>query len=96
MEDVTFIIQSTLGDIIIPMTLLNSKMNNNVFIDNGRRNNHKLLCVNAATLTTDQMKALLDNILLLLMTKIPLSFKVNWDVKRLLKIDIFNLKWQMV
>ena len=59
------------------MTLLNSKMNNNVFIDNGRRNNHKLLYVNVATLTTDQMQALLGNILLLLMTKIPLSFKVN-------------------
>ena len=58
LEDATFIIRSTSGDIDIPVNLLNDEMNTNVFIDSGRRNNHKLLCINVATLTTFQMKAI--------------------------------------
>ena len=57
-EDVTFIIRSTSGDIDIPVILLNSETNSNVFIDSGRRNNRKLLCIQATTLTTDQKKAI--------------------------------------
>ena len=36
----------------------NSETNSNVFIDNGRGNNCKLLCINATTLTTGQKKAI--------------------------------------
>ena len=56
-EDATFIIQSTLGNIDIPVILLNAETNSNVFIDSGRGNNRKLLCIHASTLTTDQKKA---------------------------------------
>ena len=56
-EDATFIIRSTSGDIDIPIILLNAETNSNVFIDSGRGNNRKLLCIHASTLTTDQKKA---------------------------------------
>ena len=56
-EDATFIIQSTLGNIDIPVILLHAETNSNVFIDSGRGNNRKLLCIHASTLTTDQKKA---------------------------------------
>ena len=58
-EDATFIIQSTLGNIDIPVILLNAETNSNVFIDSGRGNNRKLLCIHASTLTTDQKKAII-------------------------------------
>ena len=57
-EDATFIIRSTSGDIDIPVILLNAVTNSNVFIDSGRGNNRKLLCIQATTLTTDQKKAI--------------------------------------
>ena len=41
-EDATFIIQSTLGNIDIPVILLNAETNSNVFIDSGRGNNRFL------------------------------------------------------
>lgn len=59
LKDATFIILSTLGGIDIPMTLVNAQTNNNVFIDNGRKNNRKLLCINTKTLSTGQKKAIL-------------------------------------
>ena len=37
--------------------MLNAETNSNVFIDSGRGNNRKLLCIHASTLTTDQKKA---------------------------------------
>ena len=57
-EDATFIIQSTSGDIDIPVILLNAETNSIVFIGNGRGNNRKLLCIHATTLTTDQKKSI--------------------------------------
>ena len=57
-EDATFIIRSPSGDIGIPIILLNAETNRNVFIDSGRGNNRKLLCIQATTLTTDQKKAI--------------------------------------
>ena len=57
-KDATFIIRSTSRDIDIPVILLNAETNSNVFIDNGRGNNRKLLCIHATTLTTDQKKAI--------------------------------------
>ena len=57
-EDATFIIRLTSGDIDIPVILLNAETNSNVFIDSGRGNNCKLLCIHATTLTTDQKKAI--------------------------------------
>ena len=38
--------------------MLNAETNSNVFIDSGRVNNPKLLCIHATTLTTDQKKAI--------------------------------------
>ena len=58
LEDAAFIIRSTSGDIDIPIILLNAETNSNVFIDSGRGNNRKLLCIQATTLTTDQNKAI--------------------------------------
>ena len=46
-EDDTFIIRSTLGDIDIPVILLNAEINSNVFIDSGRGKNRKSLCIHA-------------------------------------------------
>ena len=40
------------------MILLNAETNSKVFIDNGKGNNHKLLCINATTPTTCQKKAI--------------------------------------
>ena len=40
------------------MTLINAETNSNVFIENGRGNNWKLLCIHATTLTIDQKKAI--------------------------------------
>ena len=57
-DDATFIIRSTSGNIDIPVILLNAEINSNVFIDNGRGNNRKLLCIHVTTLTTDQKKAI--------------------------------------
>ena len=57
-EDVTFIIRSTSGDIDIPIIFLNAETSSNVFIDSGRGNNRKLLCIQATTLITDQKKAI--------------------------------------
>ena len=57
-EDATFTIRSASGDIDIPVILLNTETNSNVFIDSGRGNNRKLLCIHATTLTTDQKKAI--------------------------------------
>ena len=57
-EDATFIIPSAYGDINIPITLLNAETNSNAFIDSGRGNNRKLLCIQATALTTDQKKAI--------------------------------------
>ena len=57
-EDATFIIQSTPGDIDILIILLNAETNSNVFIDSGRGNNRKSLCIQATALTTDQKKAI--------------------------------------
>ena len=57
-EDTTFIILSTSGDIDIPVILINTESNSNVFIDNGRGNNRKLFCIHATTLTKDQKKAI--------------------------------------
>ena len=59
LEDAAFIIRSTSGDIDIPIILLNAETNSNVFIDSGRGNNRKLLCIHASTLTTDQKKAII-------------------------------------
>ena len=49
-EDLTFI--------DIPIIFLNAETSSNVFIDSGRGNNRKLLCIQATTLTTDQKKAI--------------------------------------
>ena len=57
-EDATFIIQSTPEDIDILLILLNTETNSNVFIDSGRGNNRKSLCIQATALTTDQKKAI--------------------------------------
>ena len=57
-DGATFIIRLTSGDIDIPIILLNAETNSNVFIDSGRWNNHKLLCIQAITLTTDQKKVI--------------------------------------
>ena len=57
-DDATFIIWSTSGNIDIPVILLNAETNSNVFIDSGRGNNRKLLCIHVTTLTTDRKKAI--------------------------------------
>ena len=41
-EDAISIIRSALGDIVIPVILVNAETNSNIFIDNGTRNNRKL------------------------------------------------------
>ena len=41
-------------EINITIILLNAETNSNVFIDSGGGNNHKLLCIQATTLTTNQ------------------------------------------
>ena len=74
-EDAMFIIRSTSGNIDIPIILVNAETNSNVFIDSGRGNNRKFLCIQATTLTTDQKKPLLDCTLTLVPTKILLSFE---------------------
>ena len=38
--------------------MLNAETNSNVFIDSGRGNNRKSLCIQATALTTDQKKAI--------------------------------------
>ena len=55
-EDATFIIRSTSGDTGISVILLNAETNTNVFINNGRGKNGKLLCIHDITLTIDQKK----------------------------------------
>ena len=40
------------------MILLNAETNTNVFIDSGRGNNRKLLCINATTPTIGHKKAI--------------------------------------
>ena len=57
-EDATFIKRSTSRDTDIPVILLNAETNSNVFIDSGRGNTRKLLCIKVTTLTTDQKKAI--------------------------------------
>ena len=57
-DDTTFIIRSISGNIDIPVILLNAETNSNVFIDSGRGNNRKSLCIQATALTTDQKKAI--------------------------------------
>ena len=49
--------RSTSGDIDILVILLNAETKS-VFIDDGRGNNHKLFCIHATTLTTDENKAI--------------------------------------
>ena len=65
--------RSTSGDIDAPMILLNAVTNSNVFIANGRGNNHKLLSTNATILAKVQKK--LDCMFLLVLTKILFFFK---------------------
>ena len=55
-EDATFIIRSTSGDTDISVILLNAETNTNVFINNVRGKNGKLLCIHDITLTIDQKK----------------------------------------
>ena len=58
-EDATSIARSTSWDIDVPVIFLNAETSSsNVFIDNGRRNNLKLLGINATTLTTGQKKVI--------------------------------------
>ena len=40
------------------MILLNAETNSNIFIDSGRGNNRKLLCIHATTLTAYQKKVI--------------------------------------
>ena len=40
------------------MILLNAETNSNIFIDSGRGNNRKLLCIHATTLTADRKKVI--------------------------------------
>ena len=67
--------RSTSEDIDAPVILLNAVINSNVFIVNGRGNNHKLLSTNATILATGQKK--LGCMFLLVLTKIIFSFKKN-------------------
>ena len=55
-EDATFIIRSTSGDTDISVILLNAETNTNIFINNGRGKNGKLLCIHDIALTIDQKK----------------------------------------
>ena len=58
-EDATFIARSTSWDIDVPVIFLDAETNSsNVFIDNGRGSNRKLLGINATTLTTGQKKVI--------------------------------------
>ena len=69
----------------MPVILLNAETNSNVFIDSGRGNNRKLLCIHVTTLTTDQKKAIVG--LCAFTGTDQNSFeKVKSDVGRSLKI----------
>ena len=57
-KDATFIVQSASGDIDISVILLNAETNSNVFIDNSRENNRRVLSINAGTQKTGQKKAI--------------------------------------
>ena len=70
----------------MPVILLNAEINSNVFIENGRGNNRKLLCIHVTTLTTDQKKAIVG-LCAFTGTDQNSSFeKVKSDVGRSLKI----------